>query len=137
MSNQTLVNPLEANSGSKRKDSEYYFNTASDYVAQHPVICTLGGLAFTYVIAGIFKSKQPGVGGKSFFKGGFQRKMDDKEALRILNLRESTLTRPKLKESHRRIMLLNHPDKGGSPFLATKINEAKTLLDKRPNLKNK
>ena len=36
----------------------------------------------------------------------------------------------KISESHKKIMILNHPDKGGSPYLASKINEAKDFLNK-------
>lgn len=95
------------------------------------MLTSIGGFAALYFIAGSFKSSQAGINGKAFHKGGFGAKMSAKEALQILNLRESTLTKKKLKEVHRKIMLANHPDKGGSPYLATKINEAKDFLQKR------
>jgi len=64
-----------------------------------------------------------------YLKGGFDPKMNKREAILILGLRESNITKEKLKEAHRRIMLLNHPDRGGSPYLASKINEAKDFLE--------
>ncbi|KAI8357192.1 hypothetical protein B0O80DRAFT_446747 [Mortierella sp. GBAus27b] len=71
------------------------------------------------------------IGAGKFYKGAFEAKMDKREASLILGVKESGLNSAKLKEAHRRIMLLNHPDRGGSPFLASKINEAKELLDKK------
>ncbi|CAM0137967.1 hypothetical protein VKS41_001189 [Umbelopsis sp. WA50703] len=64
-----------------------------------------------------------------YYKGGFDPKMSKREAALILGLRESQLQKTKLKEAHRRIMLANHPDRGGSPYLASKINEAKDFLE--------
>jgi DnaJ family protein C protein 19 len=34
----------------------------------------------------------------------------------------------KVKEAHRKIMIANHPDAGGSSYIAAKVNEAKDLL---------
>uniref|UniRef100_A0A3Q3G2T1 DnaJ (Hsp40) homolog, subfamily C, member 15 n=1 Tax=Labrus bergylta TaxID=56723 RepID=A0A3Q3G2T1_9LABR len=65
----------------------------------------------------------------TYYKGGFEQKMCRREASLVLGI-SPTSTKAKVREAHRRIMVLNHPDKGGSPYLAAKINEAKDLLDK-------
>lgn len=34
----------------------------------------------------------------------------------------------RVKEAHRRIMIANHPDAGGSSYIAAKVNEAKDMM---------
>lgn len=59
--------------------------------------------------------------------GGFQEEMTRREAYQILGLREGS-TKEQIREAHRKLMRLNHPDNGGSTMLATKVNEAKDFL---------
>lgn len=65
------------------------------------------------------------------YQGGFIQRMSEAEALLILNISPSDvsqLNNNMLKKKHRHAMIQNHPDKGGSPYLAMKINEAKDLI---------
>jgi hypothetical protein len=64
---------------------------------------------------------------KNFYDGGFEEKMTKREAALILGVRESA-NPERIKEAHRKIMQINHPDKGGSAYLTAKVNEAKDLL---------
>lgn len=68
--------------------------------------------------------------GRAFYKGGFESKMTRREASLILDLSERTLTKDKIRKNHRALMLSNHPDRGGSPYLASKVNEAKEFLER-------
>ncbi len=66
--------------------------------------------------------------GSKYYKGGFDAKMTKREASLILGI-SPTANKLRIKEAHKRIMLANHPDRGGSPYLAAKINEAKDFMD--------
>ena len=64
-----------------------------------------------------------------YYKGGFERTMTTREASLILGVRESS-DEAKILACHRKMMTNNHPDLGGSTYLATKINEAKSIMTK-------
>lgn len=53
--------------------------------------------------------------------------MDYSEALEILELNENP-TKEEVKRAYRRLIERNHPDKGGSKYLAAKINMAKDMV---------
>uniref|UniRef100_A0A2P2J5U9 J domain-containing protein n=1 Tax=Rhizophora mucronata TaxID=61149 RepID=A0A2P2J5U9_RHIMU len=74
-----------------------------------------------------FKARPPAARLRRFYEGGFQPVMTRREAALILGVRESTAA-DKIKEAHRRVMVANHPDAGGSHYLASKVNEAKDVL---------
>ena len=65
--------------------------------------------------------------GSKYYEGGFEDKMTRKEAALILGVREYSAVK-RIKEAHRKLLILNHPDTGGSTYIAGKINEAKELL---------
>jgi DnaJ family protein C protein 19 len=53
--------------------------------------------------------------------------MSRDEALKVLGL-GADAGADDIRAAHRRLMLQNHPDKGGSDYLASKVNEAKDVL---------
>lgn len=55
-----------------------------------------------------------------YYAGGFEDKMTRREAAQVLGIRESADAK-RIKAAHRKILIANHPDKGGSPYMAAKV----------------
>ncbi|KAI4347337.1 hypothetical protein L6164_008155 [Bauhinia variegata] len=77
-----------------------------------------------------FKARSQVPRARRFYPGGFDKVMTKREAASILGVRESAAME-KIKDAHRRVMMANHPDAGGSHYLASKINEAKDILTEK------
>lgn len=90
---------------------------------------------------------------RNFYRGGFEPEMTRAEAALILGIRyishptsspisnsemcpksggcvvsRQSSSKEKVRLAHRRIMLANHPDNGGSDYMASKVNEAKDTM---------
>ncbi|UJR37203.1 hypothetical protein I4U23_029911 [Adineta vaga] len=64
-----------------------------------------------------------------YYKGGFDVKMTRREAGLILGVNPTT-SKTRLRDAYKRLIILNHPDRGGSPYIAAKINEAKEIFER-------
>ena len=96
-----------------------------------------GGLLFTSLMGKSFIYVYRGVKNKNLFVkaakvgkyhlGGFEPKMSRREASLILGVRESSEEK-KVLAAHKKLMMINHPDVGGSAYISAKVNEAKEML---------
>jgi len=95
-------------------------------VALYPKIGKLTQLIYLYNSAGnIFKKKHTQ---NSCNKN--TSNMSVKEACEILGV-EKNATKQEIETAYKKNMVNNHPDKGGSKYLASQVNQARDVLMKR------
>jgi DnaJ homolog subfamily C member 19 len=61
---------------------------------------------------------------------GFNKSMNYKEAVSILDIRK----KESIYDKYKHLIKLNHPDRGGSSYISSKINEAYEYLRKRNSI---
>lgn len=103
-----------------------------------PLLAALAGLASfgtaraalrAYKRVQAIKWPEPPVS-STYLYGGFDMQMTVEEARKILNV-DPNASMQSILAKHRKVMLANHPDRGGSNYFASKINEAKDMLTKK------
>ncbi len=85
----------------------------------------LGMLGYQHTFGSKSQPAPAGSNSESPQRGKIRMSRD--EALRVLGLK-SNATADDVKAAHRRLLKDFHPDKGGTDYLAAKINEAKDVL---------
>ncbi|KAL3281114.1 hypothetical protein HHI36_004336 [Cryptolaemus montrouzieri] len=68
---------------------------------------------FKQTIENLPKFDAQSVGNSKYYKGGFDPKMNRREAALILGITPST-NKTKIKDAFKKVMAANHPDRGGS-----------------------
>lgn len=126
--NTTITTNQRTNEYNAHSNAPTYSRQTTPLVAGLAVGAAAWSSRFLYEAFHGWKSAGPKM--RQFYKGGFLPEMTKREAAQILGVRESA-TEQKVREAHRKIMIANHPDAGGSSYVATKINAAKEMLLKR------
>ena len=90
------------------------------------VVLPLGALAAVFATSA--RRPMPGAAGSAGAPGrSSSSAMTRAEAMSVLGLKEGA-TEEEIMAAYRRLMMQNHPDHGGSTYLAAKINQAKDVL---------
>ncbi|OQV12583.1 putative Mitochondrial import inner membrane translocase subunit TIM14 [Hypsibius exemplaris] len=92
------------------------------------ILARYGGPLVTRMQSAIRIPSLSAVSNARYYKGGFDAKMDKREASLILGISPAS-PRLKISQAYKKLMVINHPDRGGSPYLAAKVNEAKDILE--------
>ena len=87
----------------------------------------LGPMVWSWIAQGRAPGRGPAPGPNGFFRPSPRGGMTREEACEILGVRPGA-TVAEVRAAHRRLMQAAHPDRGGSDWLAARINQARDVL---------